>query len=157
MDSFSQSFPAINDEVQQAHWIEETNKLWSEATGKNETFEFKTIDDVLEENALCKQENIRLHDIIDEEIATLKEDVASNKEYILHNEETISSVSSSVTINTKHITDNHEKISNTSLRIEVAEECINENSIEIEENNKEIDGLWTHGKLSIIIKIKSIY
>ena len=29
MDSFSQTFPGIDDEVQQEHWIEETNKLWT--------------------------------------------------------------------------------------------------------------------------------
>ena len=66
MDSFSQSGPNLNDEVQQSHWTEETNKLWSEATSRNETFDFKTIDDVLEENALCKEENNRLNDIIAE-------------------------------------------------------------------------------------------
>ena len=45
----------INDTVQQMHWIEETNKLWENA--QNGNFEFKTIDDVLEENAACKEEN----------------------------------------------------------------------------------------------------
>ena len=66
MDSFSQSGPNLNDEVQQSHWIEETNKLWSEATSRNKTFDFKTIDDVREENALCKEEIKRLNDIISE-------------------------------------------------------------------------------------------
>ena len=60
MDSFSQSGPALNDNVQQEHWMEETSKLWSEATGKNETFDFKTIDEVLEDNVACKEENDRL-------------------------------------------------------------------------------------------------
>ena len=104
MDSFSQTFPGIDDEVQQEHWIEETNKLWKEATGKNETFDFKTIDEVLEENAACKEENLRLHDIIDEEIAIIKEDVQ-------HNADTISSVASTVAINTKHIDENSDEIS----------------------------------------------
>ena len=48
----------INDPVQQKHWIEETNKLWENA--QNGNFEFKTIDDVLEENAACKEENENL-------------------------------------------------------------------------------------------------
>ena len=51
MDSFSQSGPNLNDQTQQSYWIRETMKLWNEATGKNETFDFKTIDEVLEENA----------------------------------------------------------------------------------------------------------
>ena len=79
MDSYSQTFPGVDDQVQQEHWIEETAKLWAEATGKNETFDFKTIDEVLEENAACKEEVLRLTDIIDEEIAKLKEDVHANQ------------------------------------------------------------------------------
>ena len=79
MDSYSQAYPGVEDEVQQQHWVEETGKLWTEATGRNETFDFKTIDEVLEENAACKEEVLRLTDIIDEEIAKLKEDVHANQ------------------------------------------------------------------------------
>ena len=104
MDSFSQAGPAQNDQVQQQHWIEETSKLWKEATGKNETFDFKTIDDVLDENAACKEENIRLRDIIDEEIANLKEGVQ-------HNADSISVVASTATLNSKHIGQNSDEIS----------------------------------------------
>jgi len=53
MDSFSQSGPNPNDEVQQLHWLEETGKLWELANGRNETFDFKTIDDVLEARREC--------------------------------------------------------------------------------------------------------
>ena len=42
-----------------------------EATSKNSTFDFLTIDDVLEQNAKCKEENKRLHDIIDDSIIDL--------------------------------------------------------------------------------------
>ena len=96
MDSFSQSGPNLNDEVQQSHWGEETNKLWSEATSRNETFEFKTIDDVLEENALCKEENDRLNDIIAEDIKQLKENVTSLDNAIRSNSDTISDVNDEV-------------------------------------------------------------
>ena len=78
MDSYSQAGPAQNDVIQQEHWMEETGKLWTEATERNETFDFKTIDDVLEENAACQEENLHLRDIIDEEIANLKESVDAN-------------------------------------------------------------------------------
>jgi len=71
MDSFSQAGPNLEDIVQQEHWLEETDKLWTEATSKNSTFDFLTIDDVLEQNAECKQENKRLHDIIDDNITAL--------------------------------------------------------------------------------------
>ena len=149
MDSFSQWTPNLNDDVQQSHWINETNKLWSEATSRNETFDFKTIDDVLEENALCKEENNRLNDIISEDIKQLKDNITfldnaisdvndevtslsstvsdvsdaveSNSDEILHNNERISSVSSTVTLNTKHIDDNCESImSNTDSITNVA-------------------------------------
>ena len=43
MDSFSQTWPGIDDQTQQDHWQEETRKLWIEATSKNDTFDFKTI------------------------------------------------------------------------------------------------------------------
>ena len=87
MDSFSQSGPNLNDEVQQSHWSEETNKLWYEATDRNQTFDFKTIDDVLEENALCKEENNRLNDIISEDIKQLKDNVTSLDIAIVANSE----------------------------------------------------------------------
>ena len=73
MDSWSQSPLGINDPVQQEHWRQETDKLWQASTGRNQTFEFMTIDDVLEENAKCKQEVQRLHDIIDDNITELYE------------------------------------------------------------------------------------
>ena len=50
MDSYSQSIPDIDDQVQQENWIRETNKLWQQATSKNKTFKFLTIDDIIEEN-----------------------------------------------------------------------------------------------------------
>ena len=77
MDSFSQAGQNLNDEVQQIHWTMETNKLWSEATSRNETFDFKTIDDIFEENAHCKEENNRLNDVISEVIKILTENVTS--------------------------------------------------------------------------------
>ena len=71
MDSFSQSGSNKNDLVQQQHWVKETEKLWLEAARRNGTIDFLTIDDVLEQNAECKEENQRLNDIIDESIAAL--------------------------------------------------------------------------------------
>ena len=113
MDSFSQSGPNLNDLVQQNHWSEETQKLWTEATSKNDTFDFKTIDEVLEENAACKEENNRLTDIIEEDIKDLKQNVTSLTAdlsnltgEVTSNQDQISSVSSIVSINSKEITEN---------------------------------------------------
>ena len=60
-------------------------KLWEEATGKNETFDFKTIDDVLEENVQLKEENKRLQNIIDDNITQLFDAVNENKQSIEEN------------------------------------------------------------------------
>ena len=50
-DSWSQTLDNIDDEVQQQHWHEETGKLWNITINRQESFFFKTIDDILEENA----------------------------------------------------------------------------------------------------------
>ena len=111
MDSFSQSEnKSLHDEVQQFHWREETSKLWLESTRSNTTLEFKTIDEVLEENQVCKEENQRLHDIIDQAIADLNEKVEKN-------EGSISSVASIVAMNTKNIDSNGNTISNNTRNI----------------------------------------
>ena len=117
MDSFSQSGPNLNDEVQQSHWGEETNKLWSEATSRNETFEFKTIDDVLEENALCKEENDRLNDIIAEDIKQLKENVTSLDNAIRSNSDTISDVNDEVSSLSNTVDTNKASIESNSASI----------------------------------------
>ena len=151
MDSFSQLGPNLIDEVQQQYWIAETDKLWNEATRRNETFDFKTIDDVLEENAACKEENERLLDIIDDEIKEIKEN-------ILHLEDTIDDVASEATSNANHnakeIVIVAEAISlvNTSLKEDVSfissqfykengttHQLIEDNRREITDNQREIE------------------
>ena len=103
MESFSQSGPNLNDEVQQRYWIKETNKLWSEATSRNKTFDFKTIDEVLEENAVCKEENKRLNDIICEDIKHLKDYVTTLNKKINWNEEKITLVQDDVAANQDYV------------------------------------------------------
>ena len=126
MDSYSQSGQTnLNDEVQQSHWIEETNKLWSEATARNETFDFKTIDDVLEENALCKEENNRLNDIISEDIKQLKENVTTLDKNIVRNEGTIS--------------ENQRKIDMVNVYVATLSEDVDNNKEDIEFNQLKMD------------------
>ena len=142
VDSWSQTNMNIDDEVQQQYWRQETEKLWRAATTNNKTFVFMTIDDVLEENAACKEENLRLHDIIDEEIANLKEDVQQNAD-------TISSMAVTVTGNTKNISANSQEISRVSISLteninEVSSsltERVNENQEEIDHNGEIITSL----------------
>ena len=90
MDSWSQTPLGVNDPVQQQYWQQETQKLWEFSTERNETFEFMTIDDVLEENVKCKEENQRLHDIIDDNITELYQRMEENRDAIIVNTDSIS-------------------------------------------------------------------
>ena len=160
MDSYSQSGNSnIQDEIQQIHWKEETSKLWDEATKRNKTMEFKTIDEVLEENQICKEENERLHDIIDEEIATIKEDIKTVKtdvshnaddisaqgstmdmikEDISHNADEISALASNVALNSKHIQENSDGIEAVESKVSENENDIELNSVDIASNSADI-------------------
>ena len=89
MGSWSQSPLGINDPVQQEYWQQETQKLWEFSTERNETFEFMTIDDVLEENVKCKEENKRLHDIIDDNITELYQRMDDNELRVTENRDAI--------------------------------------------------------------------
>jgi len=71
IDSFSQSGVNVNDPVQQQHWQEATDKLWDFAMNRKKALEFKTITDVLEENAVLRREKRELNLIIETEIARL--------------------------------------------------------------------------------------
>jgi len=103
-DAFSQSGNE-DDDVQQFYWISETNKFWYEAIKRNESFTFKTIDDVLEENAACKAENERLKDIIDEEIANIKNDITNIWLNVSSNNKSIHNLESDVSSNSQSIED----------------------------------------------------
>ena len=129
VDSWSQKKPDIDDPIQQQHWKEETEKLWEAATTNNKTFVFMTIDDVLEENSACKEENLRLHDIIDEEIENLKDD--------------LSAVASSVAINSNNIDNNSDEISLVSTTLT---ESINGVSQQVDGNKAAIDEMEVESK-----------
>ena len=89
----------------------EADKLWTAATESDQTFEFQTIDDVLEENARCKQENQRLNDIIDDNITELYEGLNENKAAISVNTEGLNLVNSRVDQNELDLTENKAAIS----------------------------------------------
>ena len=106
VDSWSQTIPNNEDPVQQMYWKQETDKLWDAATLTNETFPFMSIDDVLEDNAACRDENLLLieeNSMLNDEIIKEIQNIKSN---VLLNEDTISIISSRVTLNTMNINDN---------------------------------------------------
>jgi len=161
IDAYSQQ-DWINDPNQQEAFERESAKLW-EFASQNELFKFRTIEDVLEENQ-------RLHDIIEGDLADLKKrmdnteeqmssvssnltdtmiSVDENSKSIVHNDDQISSLSSQVTLNSKNIEDNAGMISTTKndlastiLRVDTTEISIDENKLTIYENKLSIDALY---------------
>jgi len=79
-DSFSQIKENVNDSLQEYFWHRETQKLWDIATSVNEGFEFRTVDDILEENEAMKAEIKWLNDVITNNISELAKDIAANAE-----------------------------------------------------------------------------
>ena len=147
MDSFSQAGPSLNDDVQQQHWLEETEKLWLEAAKRNQSLDFKTIDEVLEDNARCKEENEYLNNIIDEEISNLKEEINSLSLNVNHMGDNISSMGSIVALNTKHINDNDDEIMSISSKIDDISSDIDDNREATEQNSASIVNLKASGKI----------
>merc|ERR1712126_710688 len=74
-DSWSQTAgpPGYNtdDPLQQEHWQGETSILWDITMSREETFNFMTIDDILEENARQRAEIKWLNDVITNNISQL--------------------------------------------------------------------------------------
>ena len=138
MDSWSQSPLGINDPVQQEYWQQETQKLWEFSTERNETFEFMTIDDVLEENAACKEENERLLDIINEEIAKLQDDVRENKAAIATTNSRVGEAEMRIGENQDAVEDNTAAIATANSRVGEAEMRIGENQAAIATTNSRI-------------------
>ena len=60
MDSFSQTGSNLEDQIQQEHWFNETEMLWKEATGREETFNFDDINDANDEIERLREKNKRL-------------------------------------------------------------------------------------------------
>ena len=124
VDSWSQTIPNNEDPVQQMYWKQETDRLWDAATLKNETFQFMSIDDVLEDNAVCKSENEQLKEENLRLKGILYEDIPLLKSALEQNSNTISTLTSQVTMNVINVDnnilkteDNSNKISNMSITI----------------------------------------
>jgi len=119
IDSFSQSWPNTDDEVQQEHYQIETKILWDAATKSNKTFDFQTIDDILAENQ-------RLRDIIDTSITELYSLVANNMDTLEENKVRL---------------DGHDKkISDNTDTLDIVENRVTTNDVHIEENKVRLDG-----------------
>ena len=69
IDSFAVFYP--EDEGQQSNFTFYTDLLWQFAQNKP-SFDFKTIEDILEENQVCQKENDCLNGIIQSRLAELE-------------------------------------------------------------------------------------
>jgi len=152
VDSWSQTIPNIDDPVQQQYWHQETNKVWKAATEKNETYDFVTIDDVLEENALCKAEVKRLQKIIDDNITELYEglnqvssrvdvteiNITENTAAISDNSEGLNLLSSRVDQNELNVTENKNAISVNAEGINGVSSRVDQNELDLTENKNAI-------------------
>ena len=84
-DSQSQLVRNKGDPQQQLRWQQETDKLWNLTATRAESFSFKTIDDILEENSNLKDTNFRqkreiaqLTDVIKNNITQLSQAIQAN-------------------------------------------------------------------------------
>ena len=81
IDSWAKQDWNLNDPLQQEAFDRETEKLWT-IISNNPTFEFKTIQDVLEENRRLKEENKWLNDVITNNISEIMEQLSQQTDDI---------------------------------------------------------------------------
>jgi len=77
VDSWSQTRYEVNDEIQQEYFKKESEKLLDFMKSKEE-FEFKTIEDVLKENADLYKQVDWLNHVIESKIKDIQENISSN-------------------------------------------------------------------------------
>merc|ERR1719295_305874 len=140
-DSWSQTLDNIGDELQQQHWHEETGKLWNITINRQESFFFKTIDDILEENAEQRKEIKWLNDVIRDNITQLTELIQTNTQNIADNAQSIED-------NAQNIEDNGDNLGILEGRVAVnggnivsTNRRIDENKAYINENTANIDDI----------------
>merc|ERR1719219_1371520 len=136
LEAYSQSGRNLNDETQQRYWKEETDKLWSEATASNEIFDFKTIDEVLQENSRFKREIKQLNNIIDDKFMELYKAQNENKDLITNLSSDITENKDLITNLSSDITENKDMINGLSSNISDYETSINGLTNKTEENEK---------------------
>merc|ERR1712136_400936 len=84
IDSWAKQEWNLNDPYQQEAFDRESNKLW-DIVNNTKPFEFKSLEDILEELEAEKEENKHLHDVIDSNITALWKAVDQNTGDIFKN------------------------------------------------------------------------
>merc|ERR1719249_206066 len=135
-DSWSQTGNNVEDPLQQEHWRNETGILWEITTGREDTFGFMTVDDILEENARLKEENKWLNDVIRNNITQLTEMIQSNAEKINKNEGNIKDNAGNIQDNADNLGIVDSKVNSNSGQIVSTNRRIEENKAYIEQNTQ---------------------
>ena len=145
IDSYSQKGRNKNDTLQQKYFRQETSKLL-EFMKTKEDFFFRTINDILIENAQMKEELDCLNGVINEDISELNEivdmikgDNEDMKIDISHNRELISNNIKQIGIQEEQIKVHNDQIANNSKHISQNEDLINANQENIIITNEKID------------------
>jgi len=142
-DSWSQTLDNIGDEVQQQHWHEETGKLWNITINRQESFFFKTIDDILEENAEQRKEIKWLNDVITNNITQLNNLIQLLNNTQILNGENIKNNGQDIEINQRNINTNfnsaNKGINENKDGISANQENITRNNNNIASNRGDID------------------
>merc|ERR1711892_713229 len=89
IDSWSQTKPNDEDEIQQDHFQEEAGILWDETISRNSSFVFKGIDDVLDENAEMRERIKWLEEVITNNITELMSRMDTNEQNDIAQDKTI--------------------------------------------------------------------
>merc|ERR1719249_72384 len=150
-DSFSQTGNNVEDPLQQEHWRNETGILWEITTGREDTFGFMTVDDILEENARLKEENRWLNDVIRNNITQLTEMIQSNVEKINTNEGNVQANAGNIQDSTDNldilegqVNSMGGQIVETNMRIDENKAYIDQNTADINQHTISIDENTAH-------------
>ena len=124
IDSWSQQPGFLDDELQQVAFQRETKKLWDRISAMD-AFEFKSIQDVIEEldecNKLLDGSIEQLQNDMESrvvEISLLNDTISNNKDYIRENGIEIAKVRHNVVLNEEHISQNLKAITDNKVEIE---------------------------------------
>merc|ERR1719312_1903315 len=116
-DSWSQTYPHNESLTEQEFWKIETEKLWDITMSRDDVFPFRTIDDILEENARQKAEIKWLNDVITNNISHLVARVDNQEDKINTNTGQINTNTGQINTNTGQVNTNKNNIASNNHKI----------------------------------------
>ena len=147
IDSWAKQEWNIADALQQEAFERESAKLW-EIFSSNSKFEFKTIEDVIDDLNQCQQENECLTGEIQEKLTQLAQELAEEKAKnseqdlaILNNEDKIGLASGRVTMNEAHIATTNLRIDENRANLEELDAKIKDEEAKNQEQDSAISDL----------------